>query len=346
MFEDDLIPMILRLIFIFILMASSIIHASGQLDTWKDIYRSYTINVELKDDEVLFEYELYFNTDSEKGSYKTSSLDTFILLLKKDMATFPEGKENVLFYFHGMFGGQILNYKSTLVDFKLRYIDPQVSDMSRVIGYRWPGNSLDYPKCKQNAHAIAEAMNSHFNALVRMIEQEASLTSVNVLTHSLGSELFKEMMSYEIQRSSTEQINLKEVIICAPDLDVTVFHEAEPLSMANKLWDRVTVYHSNKDFTLTMSKNFNNKNRLGLDGPDNETVFDPKLYFVETSKIADEENFAWRMTGHSYVRASNRCSADMLQTWLGTPSSDISNREAKSDVQNSYLLQPVADQNP
>jgi len=332
-----------RLIIFVIIVVASITQLDGQVEEWQDSYRSYTINVDLKSDEILFDYELYFISEDKKGSYRTASLDTFVLLLKNDIANFPTGKENILFYIHGMFGGQVLNYKSTLVDFRLRYIDPPASDMSRIVGYRWPGNSLDYPKCRDNAHAIAEAMNENFREILNHITAESPSTSVNVIAHSLGSELWKEMMVYENTYAS-DNINLNQVVICAPDLDENAFHEGTPLSLAKARCKGLTVYHSNKDFTLTMSKNFNNRNRLGLDGPDEATAFGSNLSFVETSKIADEENFAWKMTGHSYVRASERCSGDILSVFTGLQASELAHRLPQADKLGCYILEPAADQ--
>lgn len=313
----------------------------GQDSIWKSSYRNYIVNADLKDDKLSYSYEVRFtNEEGKQASFETSSLDTFKVILKKDMTTFQADKQDVLMYFHGYLAGQIHNFRATLADFKNLYIDPEESDIARVIGYRWPGNNIDYPKSKSNAHQFAAEINAHFRDLVLTIQKENDGAEVNVITHSLGSELFKEMMSHENGRVA-EKLKLGQVAICAPDLDEDEFCADKPLTMAMTRWKSATVYHSDKDFTLTMSKNFNNKNRLGLDGPPAETITDPKLLFIDTSQIADEDNMAWRMTGHSYVRASARCGADILSALIGQHSSC---RTRIGTTHNTYELEPGDDQ--
>ena len=303
---------------------------------WSVSYKNYTVEVILQKDSVSFSYEVDLFSGDEKRRFTTSSLDSFLILMGEDLDGLAD-EEGLLFYFHGMFGGQRINYDLTLVDFRHLYVDTTESRIGRLIGYRWPGNNPAYLKDKQNAHMIASALSQHFADLVKFASQRNR--SAHVITHSLGSELFKEML-FHITELSTP-LELSEVVICAPDLDDTVLEKDSVLHAALPLMEHLTVYYSNKDFTLTMSKTLNKKNRLGLNGPSVKTTFSEKVTYVNVSLISDEKFLPWRMSGHSYIRGSRSIAADILSALNGDKSS-VPFRKMSDPSMNVYELQPRA----
>ena len=320
------------------LFAVSVSESAAQTEEWGDSYRTYTINVNTKDSvSVELSYTIRFFNKKTVGKYETTSIDSFLMLLTQDIQKQPLDNSDLLFYFHGMFGGQPANYNYTLLDFKERYLDKENSSMCRVIGYRWPAQNAAYIRNKEVAYQIADTLSDNFNHLVSAIREEDN--KVNVIANSLGAELLKEMLKYELQRD-TNQLQLNQVIISAPDLVDTAIESDEIMSMAVDLCHRITVYYSQKDFTLTISKNLNKENRLGLNGPSSNTEGNDKICYVEVTDISDEKNLAWKMTGHSYVRASDIISRDMLSAMMGEEANQISNREEQEKERNIFRLKP------
>lgn len=312
---------------------------SAQSEEWGDSYRTYTINVSIVDSvDVSLSYEVRFYKDTTVGKFQTNSLDTFLMLLFEDLGKLPPIKSDVLFYFHGMFGGQAANYNYTLLDFNERYLERDNSSICRIIGYRWPAQNPIYVIDKSNAHKIAEVLSDNFNQIVTAING-LEKSKVNALANSLGNELFKEMMRYELQRQS-QKIQLHQVVFSAPDLIDTALESDSVLHQALDYCDGLTVYYSQKDLTLGLSKNFNNQNRLGLSGPSEATLGHSKLSFVEVTEISDEKNLAWKMTGHSYVRASDKISRDILAALMGIPPDRIKYRKVLDQERQVYKLLP------
>jgi len=323
------------------LMTLFSIKSLAQAAKWADSYRSYTIEVSQEKGEVVFSYLIRFSKDKEEGRYETNSLDTFLMLMDKDLATLPPDNSDVLFYLHGMFGGQPVNYNYTLKAFQERYLEKDRSSMSRIVGYRWPAQNPVYKKDKEVAYAIAEAMADNCNTIISFLRKVPS-RKINFIANSLGTELFKEMMRYELEKE--EQIHIDNLIVSAPDLHDRSFEEGAVMSRAMDLVGSATVYFSTKDFTLSVSKNLNKENRLGLNGPCDATSCVPKLSFVEVTLISDEKNLAWKMSGHSYVRASDRVSADMLSAMMGVSPFEIPHREVQSREKRIFKLQPAEEQ--
>ena len=320
------------------LFAVSISESAAQTEQWGDSYRTYTINVNTKDSiDVELSYEIRFFEEKKVGKFETSSIDTFLMLLAQDLQKQPEDNSDILFYIHGMFGGQPANYNYTLLDFKQRYLEKENSTMCRAIGYRWPAQNPAYMKDKAMAYQIADTVSHNFNYIVNAIS--ALDKKVNVIANSLGTELFKEMLKYELQRESN-QIKLNHIILSAPDLPDTALEPGETMSEAVILCEGMTVYYSQKDFTLTVSKNLNKENRLGLNGPSEATQGIEKVCFVEVTDISDEKNLAWKMTGHSYVRASDIISRDMLSAMMGEQLDKIDKREMQDKEKHIYRLKP------
>ena len=115
--------------------------------------RTYGIEVELVNDSVLFSYRVDFqgSDTTKKYTYKTEALDTFLIILDRDLSILPAHKNNLLFYIHGKMGGQWLNLKTTANDRTKFYIAPEKSDVGRLIWIRWPGNLPVYAVDKENA---------------------------------------------------------------------------------------------------------------------------------------------------------------------------------------------------
>lgn len=305
-----------------------------------DKYRSYNVEVALEKDSVTFEYEVLFSaTDSTPTSlYTTSSLDTFVFLLKEDLRVMPETKCQLFFYLHGMMGGQKMNFRMTKEDLRDRYITPENSDLSRLISFRWPGNKPIYQVDKDNVFLVAEEMSLKMQEIIESVraenEEGNKEIGFDIMNHSLGCELFKEMVSY----LKEDKKYFDQILLCAPDLDVDVFIEDGSLYDLYKYANRVTVYHSRKDLTLGFSRQLNDRGRLGIDGPDVDSHFHPSYVFVDMTAVNDEKFFPMKLTGHAYYRGSDLASADMLATLIGTSAELIALRKRSFEQEGKHFV--------
>ncbi len=309
---------------------------SAQDAKWEKAYRSYTVNVNIdKEEKVTFDYEILFKDSTDSGSFKCTSLDTFLFILENDLLSLKKEKNDLLFYFHGMFGGQPQLFNYNLEEFKNLYLEQEGSSLARIIGYRWPGNLPSYEKDKQNAKTIAEPVSDHMDGLMAFVESVDKSVASNVMTHSLGSELFKDVVDIQSRNLGTH-FSFDQIVLAAPDLDVDVFSAGKPLTWLASRSTRITTYFSTKDLTLTFSKKLNKKGRLGVDGPGEETLAMANVSYVDMTAVKDEKQLPLRITGHTYLRASELAAADILQILVGTGSNSITKREVIDEKLNVF----------
>jgi len=317
----------MRVVFSLFFLLFMINAALGQ-SKYKSAARTYNIDVIVKDSTVNFSYLVDFHeTDStDHAIYETTSLDTLLLLLKDDLAEIPDAKRNLLIYLHGMMGGQKLNLHHTKKDLNKRYVEPVESDISRLISIRWPGNTPIYKSNKENIKKVGPDLAKLVSSIISELRTSEEGLGVNfdVLIHSMGSQMFTEVFQH-LPKNQTKYFD--QILFCAPDLDIDAFNRDRPLSSLHLQCERITVYTSNKDVTLGFSRELNKKGRLGLDGPHIETAHHPALYFVDMSQVSDEKLLPMRLVGHSYYRASDLGSSDILQTLNGVAAEKITGRE-------------------
>jgi len=300
--------------------------------------RNYNVEIKLsEDDSIKLDYAIEFlKTDTtDYAIYETSSLDTFLFLMHNDLSLLPESKNDLLVYIHGFMGGQTTNLRYTKFDLQDRYIDPSVSQLGRLLSIKWPGNKPVYKVSKGNISKVAATFADMLVHIITSYQDNDNIdTEVSIMNHSLGNEMFKEMVQY-----FPSDIQLfDQVILAAPDLDTDVFVAEGALANLSDHCNRATVYLSNKDLTLGFSRELNKKGRLGLDGPDEATLFSDKLYFIDMSHVLDEKFIPMKMTGHSYYRGSDAGSYDMLQTLRGSQPDTVTNRKVHPDIENAYKV--------
>jgi len=309
---------------------------SAQDAKWEKAYRSYTVNVNIdNDDTVTFDYEILFKDSTDSGSFKCTSLDTFLFILENDLLSLPKEKNDILYYFHGMFGGQPQLFNYNLEEFRNLYLEPEGSSLARIIGYRWPGNLPSYEKDKRNAKTISEPVSDRMDNLMGFIRGLDRSIASNVMTHSLGSELFKDVVAIQHKNLGTH-FTFDQIVLAAPDLDVDVFTVGRPLTWLASRSNRITTYFSTKDLTLTFSKKLNKKGRLGVDGPSDETLAMANVSYVDMTAVKDEKQLPLRITGHTYLRASALAASDILQILVGSDLDQMARRELIDKTLNVF----------
>lgn len=309
----------------------------------------YNIIIESPEDsEIDVSYEVYF-TDQEENNqfFQTTSQDSFLMILLNDIATLDKDRNKLLLYIHGMWGGRRQNFNRAYKLMRTGYLEHPDSDIGRMISLKWPGNKMEYKRNKRKLYTIDKQVADLTFDFVRKLQtidwfSSKFETHIDVIAHSLGNELFKEMIK-EVPETEMENAFFHEIILAASDLEIDIFESDPQLKNIAKIADRTHIYYSPRDITLGISKNLNRKSRLGLDGPSSNTNVPNNIYFVNVANVKDDPNMGDRMNGHSYYRSSPLSCQDMLSVLKSEKLSSIDNRVPIDSLQNTFLLMPPID---
>jgi esterase/lipase superfamily enzyme len=120
-----------------------------------------------------------------------------------------------------------------------------------------------------------------------------------------------------------------EIVLAAADEDADAFDDPLKLKYLPRLGQRVTVYHSPKDWvlnTLSAATKFNGP-RLGNDGPDNMATISDKVSAVDASVVLST---AQEPENHQYYRVFPAMRDDIVAVLKGTAQDKVANRAAVS----------------
>ena len=308
-----------------------------------DIYDQdvqYNILIDSPQDSVIDAVYEIETTDSNGDSqiYQTASLDSFLIVLHNDMSNQDTSKNQMLFYIHGMWGGRRVNFNKAYKLLSEAYIDHEESDIARIISMKWPGNKMEYKENKKTLYSISDTIARIFLDFVEGANLGFEKRSrIDLISHSLGTELFKEIVNYASENDRLETY-FDQIIVAAPDWDIDVFSIDSALYNIQNLADRTHVYFSHRDMTLSISKNLNKQSRFGLDGPKENLVLPHNVYAIDVTNVKDDNNMPDLMTGHNYYRASPIVTGDMLLSMIGYRNGKYNNRKASEKYQNVFYL--------
>jgi len=331
------IPMRLLLVFLFSVFFWSL---NAQVESKR---LQYNIVVESKSDEDIirttFEIE---DLDNSTNSKTVDSMSELISALFKDLSELPKNKNQVLFYVHGMWGGKKFAFDRTYKMIENLYIDHEDSDVARIISLKWPGNKMEYKVNKKKLYQIDDDVTELFEDFFTSYYTNRYFSGlpnidIDMIAHSLGTELIKEVICQLPQEKFTSPI-IDQLILASPDLATDVFEKEECFADNLHLANHTTVYFSTRDLTLGVSNNLNDLDRLGRAGPTENSIIPEQTTFVEISEIKDETNFSDLMTGHSSFRASPVVSRDILSILTKNRNVQYVSRAQKNKVQNIVEL--------
>ena len=307
----------------------------------------YNIIIDKPDgDSINIHYKIVVeDTDQEKGfTVNTDSGTEFVHYLLEDISSLPNNRNNILIFLHGMFGSNRWTYKHVIGMLSKAYVYPENSDISRILSINWPANNVEYKDNKARIPRIAEELKTVIVDIVRQVQlvdifNPTFSSEIDIIAHSLGNELFKEIIGL-IDDDQMDYPLFDQVVLAAPDLDIDVLDNTGPMAALEYLAQGTHVYYSRKDLTLGVSKNLNKKDRMGIKGPADSTTIWDSLFFIDVSEIKDEPNFGERLSGHSYYRSSSRATGDILCVLVGQYDSCNSNRSPIDQKRNIYKLNP------
>jgi len=331
----------MRSLFLLCLLSCNLL---GQAQFLGDVQYNIVIRSDQQNDfDVLYEVRFPELNDKPEAVYFTESQDSFLLMMFEDLKNAHPERSQLLLHFHGMWGSRPGNFNRAYKLLSEHFLERPESDIHRMINVKWPGNKVEYHLNKEKILEIADPLQDIVVKLSRKIQLINFLNNkvsieLDVISHSLGNVLIEEMVQY-IEPEEFEYPLFSEVVLAAPDQETDAFIEGGRMSKFHKLSKRTHVYFSTKDLTLGISKNLNERSRLGLDGPITESLIQDNVYFVDCTQVTDEANFGDKMTGHSYYRASPIATFDMLECFKSKRVEEIGTRKLTNKQLQIFQIQ-------
>jgi esterase/lipase superfamily enzyme len=292
---------------------------------------NYQYNIVLDKDSVIYEIKLLDDKLREKELFHYTELDTFVSYLCKDLGMQWEGKQEILFYVHGMWGSQSAMFRKSFTLMHELFLEDPDSDIARFVSLKWPSNEVEYNKNKQTVIDIAPQMAEVFKSFLISYQNYSTLLNgrkvhLDLLAHSMGNELIKEMLKY-LDTSDLELPVIKQMIWAAADLDGDAFETDSLMLKYNQFAQRNHIYYNYRDLPLEVSKQLNKTDRLGLVGSLDSIEYPRNTYFVDVSFIRDDTNIPDLVSGHNYHRSSPQIIKDMLYVLMDCMATEISQRK-------------------
>lgn len=296
-------------------------------------------------DSIPIKYEIVIKDlkTGKKNYVHPNNIEAFTNYLITDLSQHPEEKQQLLCYIHGMFGSNRWNFNHAIGLLLNAFVDQPGSDIACILAVKWPGNGMEYKDNKSRVYKIDKALSTTLSTIIRRVQlvgffNHGMKSEVDLLAHSLGNELFKEvLLEWQIDENSYRYFD--QIILAAPDLDTGLFNDDSDLANLPLVANRTHVYFSSKDLTLQVSKNLNKKDRLGIVGPTSSDAPNENIHFVDVSNVKDESSFGERITGHSYYWSSKIATEDMLFSLMGKDLKAYKNRSALDSSHNTYLIE-------
>lgn len=190
--------------------------------------------------------------------------------------------------------------RSAQIAYDLKYQGP-------VILYTWPAGAKDgmieeallNKTYEQNSSNVKSSVGIFADFLENL---QKNKIKVNLIVHSMGHQLVLDAMSQIAQKKSEVFIN--ELFLNAPDYDAQTFKTIVP--NLKKLTNHITLYCSQNDKALTVSKIFNSNDRLGACS---------NVEQVDVINVSAIDDSALGL-GHGYY-SSKSILSDMFLTLIG-----------------------------
>ena len=198
-------------------------------------------------------------TNIEVGEYLNKKIKKKnIVKFKKDELKLNEiskilladSSENILFYFHSMWGGVKIYHSNSLKKMN------RISGIDKIVSIIWHTDKLAYKGSWEESIKQGQAISQIINSLT-----SHKKNNYFVLCHSMGHRIFEGVIKDLNQFNS----RFRAIIFAAADLDINVF--LQNLSYLPSISDKIVIYVNEKDRLLKLSKMIHKRDRLGLNAP-------------------------------------------------------------------------------
>jgi esterase/lipase superfamily enzyme len=271
--------------------------------------------------------------------------------LYKSMSNDIKPNSDVLFFIHG-FATSHEDELQHIIRLKELYLD-STSTIEHLIYLSWPTSNsyaLTYWSDKEDSITTGQAlariyvkMNKFFYTMFRKYEQENCKQKIHIMAHSMGNQVFKQMMGGLNEKYIVPFIG--EIILVHADVSSNSFEKEQPFSKLHKLGQRTHIYIHKSDDALTIStttKNFSK--RLGKAGPSNIHELSQSTFIVDVTGVQydlkkDSGFFAKlkeNVIDHWGYMSSSQLVNDIIEILRGSDERRIKNRK-RHDIYTNYF---------
>lgn len=206
------------------------------------------------------------------------------------------GAENVLYYFHCLYGSVRIFHKNSLKQLN------QNNDSTTIITIEWHAKHAKYVKNWEQSIQQGEALQPLLLELWTAPEKNN-----NVLCHSMGHRIF----AGTVKGLQNDKIQFKTVLFAGSDLDVNAFEN--DLKILPKISNEIVVYVHRNDRLLKASAKRHERKRLGLNGMEADDFLNEinNLERIDVTYFGGKSGFL--ATNHSYFKKDARVLQDILK---------------------------------
>jgi esterase/lipase superfamily enzyme len=199
-----------------------------------------------------------------------------------------------------------------------------------IIAFTWPSidNFFKPPHAPLEAYKADQAQagksNVHLAQFLKIIAQLRTAMpnrKIFLLAHSMGNFALAGAVQGAFDDHASNFIFDQTFLAAADEIADTFEHNAR-LSNLRQLSDRISIYYSQRDFLMILSRSVNGNDRLGFNGPTNKT--DAKKYPEAKFRMLDCTNVLdfFPLIGeetHQYYRRSKRVRTDITDCMVDQP---------------------------
>lgn len=185
-------------------------------------------------------------------------------------------------------------------------IQEDIAAKSTVISYTWPsdGELLSYGYDESSTDTAEQNFKLFMDKITGAVDAE----NISIIAHSMGSRLLTKYLASLPERGiDAGQMKFNEIIFAAADISTSFFRQKEeapfdPNAPISSYAQRITIYSSEHDRPLGLSRKLHRDQRLGL--ADQSSIYvEPDIIAIDASLIDPAkwyQKFSFA-TRHSYV---------------------------------------------
>lgn len=201
--------------------------------------------------------------------------------------------------------------------------------------------------CRQPLHLICHSMGNYafryaVQALMQVPQGEPReyVRTADAPAPDPADRPFPALVAMATEASDPNRLRrtFDQIILAAADEDEDALEDAKELRYLPRLGNRVTVYHTEKDWilsTLSSVTKFNGP-RLGVNGPENMAIISDKITAVDVTDAIDPQH---DFQSHQYYRIFPSVRDDITSVLGGERQDKIANRD-RTDMQRYRLQAP------
>lgn len=215
------------------------------------------------------------------------------------------GKNDVLFYLHGMRGDREPYFSEVLRQMKSDYIDQPDCPIRTIVCLRWKPAKIGYGAIsREAAPVLAERFGVVLKQIIDLQMQvgEPAGSQFHLLGNSMATRIFT-LAALKMEQSDGDHPPFSSLIFAAPDFETARFSDTTLIEKFPKLACQTVFLFNKNDRALGYCEWKNRQPMLGKSGPEPAWQLPETLRFVEITG-ATNRTFAGKWTQHTYFSHS------------------------------------------